>query len=251
VGSCSEPGALWLMVLRATTEASHAAGSSAMGSCGESGTRAPHVQAVGSAEASCAVGSMGDSVPMRRPHAWRVPAAGLVEALAGGGLVRGELQRWARCLCVVSSRRARARWRPCLSAAGSVLPKSGRAAQMAWSWGWRHQDLEASVLVRPVLLCSGGDVRPVLVAVRIWGVAPPLVHHPCIGGCWIRRLVVVLAVGLVVVESLSSLGQALFRSFSRQIWQPSRWRCDVSLRWWQWCSMVECFSLQCAMESSL
>jgi hypothetical protein len=107
------------------------------------------------------------------------------------------------------------------------------------------------VLVRPVLLCSGGDVRPVLVAVRIWGVAPPLVHHPCVGGCWIRRLVVVLAVGLVVVESLSSLGQALFRSFSRQIWQPSRWRCDVSLRWWQWCSMVECFSLQCAMESSL
>jgi hypothetical protein len=71
------------------------------------------------------------------------------------------------------------------------------------------------VLVRPVLLCSGGDVRPVLVVIQIWGVAPPLVHHPCVCGCWIRRLVVVLTVGLVVVESLSSLGQAFFWLFSK------------------------------------
>jgi hypothetical protein len=88
VGSCSEPGALWLMVLRATTEASRAAGSSAMGSCGESGTRAPHVQAVGSAEASCVAstsGGLGGGLGWWRPRARRASEVGSVP-------VRGEFQ---------------------------------------------------------------------------------------------------------------------------------------------------------------
>jgi hypothetical protein len=87
--------------------------------------------------------------------------------------------------------------------------------------------------------------------IRIWGVASPLVHHPCIGGCWIRKPMVVLVAGLVVVESLSSLGQAFFRLFSRQIWQPSRWRCGVSLQRWRWRSLVDCFGLRHALVLSL
>jgi hypothetical protein len=57
--------------------------------------------------------------------------------------------------------------------------------------------------------------------------------------CWILRMVIGVVTSLVVVESPSSLVHALFRSFSRQIWQPSRWGCDVSLQ--RWCFLAECF----------
>jgi hypothetical protein len=78
-----------LTVSWATAEASHAMGSSAAGSCGEICARAPHIQETGSTEASCVAGSAGDSVPVRRLHARRAPAAGSVEAscvvsLSGG-----------------------------------------------------------------------------------------------------------------------------------------------------------------------
>jgi hypothetical protein len=60
--------------------------------------------------------------------------------------------------------------------------------------------------------------------------------------CKIRWLMVAVVVGMVVVISPSSWVQVLVQSFSRQIWQPSRWRSSVSLRRWQWCSLVGCFS---------
>jgi hypothetical protein len=34
----------------------------------------------------------------------------------------------------------------------------------------------------------------------------PMVRHPCVGGCWIRRLMVIVVAGLVAVEFPSSLG---------------------------------------------
>jgi hypothetical protein len=57
---------------------------------------------------------------------------------------------------------------------------------------WRCQCRYLSVLVGPVLLCSGGEVGLVSAAFQIWGMASPLVHHPCVrrwlldpeaGGC--------------------------------------------------------------------
>jgi hypothetical protein len=79
-------------------------------------------------ETSCMVGSAG----MRSPC---------------GGLVRGELQRRTQRPCAASSRWAHAWQRPRISVAGLTLLGSGRATQMAWSWGWRCQDLEASMSV--------------------------------------------------------------------------------------------------------
>jgi hypothetical protein len=108
----------------------------------------------------------------RAPHVSRPGGRlgrGLVHGELIGGLVHGELQWWARLMCVASSRWACARQSPRLSTAGSALPGSGREAQMAWSWGWWRQDLEAptSVLVEPVLFCNGGKVGLVPMADRI------------------------------------------------------------------------------------
>jgi hypothetical protein len=97
--------------------------------------------------------------------------------MLGEGLVS---RRWARrCL----RRGVRLGWRG-VGASGVKI--------------WRRRCRYWSVLVRPVLLCSSGEVGPasvllcssgevgpVPVAVRIWGVASPLVRHPCVGGCWI------------------------------------------------------------------
>jgi hypothetical protein len=57
--------------------------------------------------------------------------------------------------------------------------------------------------------------------------------------------------GLLVVESHSSLVEALVRSFSNQIWQPSRWRSDVSLQRWRWYFLAECFGPQRALASMI
>jgi hypothetical protein len=146
-GSCGALGACAPRGSRATVVALPAAGSSAAGSCGKICACAPHVQAAGSAEASCTVGSAGDSVPCGGLVRSELQRRARRRPRPGGGLMRGELQWQSRRPCAVSSRRAHARRRPRLSAAGSALPASGRAAQMAWSWGWRHQDLEASMSV--------------------------------------------------------------------------------------------------------
>jgi hypothetical protein len=69
-------------------------------------------------------GLCGDAEPMRRPRARRTQRP-----------------------CAASSRWAHAWQRPRISVAGLTLLGSGRATQMAWSWGWRCQDLEASMSV--------------------------------------------------------------------------------------------------------
>jgi hypothetical protein len=151
VRRAQRPCASWLTVLRANAVASPVTGSSAVGSCGDrldGGLMHDELyEGLGArAEASCAVTS----------------SSGL-----GRGLVCGELQRRAQRPCAVSSRQARARWRPHLMTVGSTLPRTGCAARMAWSWGCRCQDLKASVLVGPVLLCSSGEVRLTPVTIRI------------------------------------------------------------------------------------
>jgi hypothetical protein len=123
--------------------------------------------------------------------------------VADSVLERGGILSMARCSCAVSSR---------VSEVG----------------GWRRQDLEAlvSVLVgvgRASAACYGGMVGPASAFDRIWCMALASVHHPCVGGCWIRWLVVAMVDDLVVVESDSSLVHAPFCLFSRQIWQTSWW----------------------------
>jgi hypothetical protein len=113
--------------------------------------------------------------------------------------------------------------------------------QTTMAWGWRIQDLEASVL-----LCSGGEVRPASATDQIWGMA---------SGLWFAFPASVASGhhggGLVVVESPSFLVHALFWSFSRQIWQTSWWRHDVSLHPSRWHFLVKCFDPQRALASFL
>jgi hypothetical protein len=79
---------------------------------------------LGPAETSCAAGSVETRC------SWGGLVCGELHDGLDGGLVRGELQRWAWHSCAMNSRRDRARRRPRISAAGSALPRSGHATQM-------------------------------------------------------------------------------------------------------------------------
>jgi hypothetical protein len=153
----------------------------------------------------------------------------------GFGLMRSRLWQWSRRSTVDSAFSDAFGGRPWMVAA--QVGACGPDVMELGTGGvniWRRWCRLWSELVGPALLCSGGEVGSVLATDGIYGMAFGLWFClPCISGHLDPTTGGLHGDGFVVDESPSYLVQALFWSFSRQIWQTTRWCCDVSLQRWR------------------